>query len=68
MLIVERSMDDRWLSNAFVVGDDNSRRVLLLATAYQRYRQLVERMAQGAVTVTGPFANCAVSISTVATV
>jgi PAS domain S-box-containing protein len=39
--------------DAFVVGDDNSRRVLLLATAYQRYRQLVERMAQGAVTVTG---------------
>jgi PAS domain-containing protein len=39
--------------DAFVVGDDNSRRVLLLATAYQRYRQLVERMTQGAVTVTG---------------
>jgi PAS domain-containing protein len=39
--------------DAFVVGDDNNRRVLLLATAYQRYRQLVERMAQGAVTVTG---------------
>lgn len=39
--------------DAFVVGeDDNNRRVLLLATAYQRYRQLVERMAQGAVTVT----------------
>ena len=39
--------------DAFVVGNENSRRVLLLATAYQRYRQLVERMAQGAVTVTG---------------
>jgi PAS domain S-box-containing protein len=38
--------------DAFVVGDDNNRRVLLLATAYQRYRQLVERMDQGAVTVT----------------
>jgi PAS domain S-box-containing protein len=39
--------------DAFVVGeDDGNRRVLLLATAYQRYRQLVERMAQGAVTVT----------------
>lgn len=39
--------------DAFVVGeDDSNRRVLLLATAYQRYRQLVERMAQGAVTVT----------------
>jgi PAS domain S-box-containing protein len=38
--------------DAFVVGNENSRRVLLLATAYQRYRQLVERMAQGAVTVT----------------
>ncbi len=39
--------------DAFVVGaEDGNRRVLLLATAYQRYRQLVERMAQGAVTVT----------------
>jgi len=38
--------------DAFVVGTDNNRRVLLLATAYQRYRQLVERMQQGAVTVT----------------
>jgi len=38
--------------DAFVVGNENNRRVLLLATAYQRYRQLVERMAQGAVTVT----------------
>ena len=37
--------------DAFVVGQDNNRRVLLLATAYQRYRQLVERMQQGAVTV-----------------
>lgn len=39
--------------DAFVVGNESNRRVLLLATAYQRYRQLVERMAQGAVTVTG---------------
>jgi PAS domain S-box-containing protein len=38
--------------DAFVVGNESNRRVLLLATAYQRYRQLVERMAQGAVTVT----------------
>ncbi len=38
--------------DAFVVGsDDNNRRVLLLANAYQRYRQLVERMQQGAVTL-----------------
>ena len=37
--------------DAFVVGKDNERRVLLLANAYQRYRQLVERMQQGAVTV-----------------
>jgi PAS domain-containing protein len=38
--------------DAFVVGqgEDNSR-VLLLAGAYQRYRQVVERMQQGAVTV-----------------
>ena len=39
--------------DAFVVGEENNQRVLLLATAYQRYRQLVERMQQGAVTVTG---------------
>jgi len=39
--------------DAFVVGNESNRRVLLLATAYQRYRQLVERMAQGAVTVSG---------------
>jgi len=38
--------------DAFVVGDDSNRRVLLLANAYQRYRQLVERMSQGAVTLT----------------
>jgi PAS domain S-box-containing protein len=38
--------------DAFVVGNDHNRRVLLLANAYQRYRQLVERMQQGAVTVT----------------
>jgi two-component system, OmpR family, phosphate regulon sensor histidine kinase PhoR len=37
--------------DAFVVGDDNNRRVLLLANAYQRYRQVVERMTQGAITV-----------------
>ena len=38
--------------DAFVVGDgENSRKVLLLAGAYQRYRQVVERMQQGAVTV-----------------
>jgi PAS domain S-box-containing protein len=38
--------------DAFVVGTDSNRRVLLLANAYQRYRQLVERMQQGAVTLT----------------
>lgn len=37
--------------DAFVVGKDDNRRVLLLANAYQRYRQLVERMEQGAVTL-----------------
>jgi len=37
--------------DAFVVGKDNNRKVLLLANAYQRYRQLVEQMAQGAITV-----------------
>lgn len=37
--------------DAFVIGRDDNRRVLLLANAYQRYRQLVERMDQGAVTV-----------------
>jgi PAS domain S-box-containing protein len=37
---------------AFVVGPGGSGRVLLLANAYQRYRQLVERMQQGAVTAT----------------
>jgi hypothetical protein len=38
--------------DAFVVGQgEDSRRVLLLAGAYQRYRQVVERMQQGAVTV-----------------
>jgi PAS domain S-box-containing protein len=37
--------------DAFVVGRDNNRKVLLLANAYQRYRQLVERMQQGAITV-----------------
>jgi len=39
--------------DAFVIGRDDNRRVLLLANAYQRYRQLVERMSQGAVTSTG---------------
>jgi PAS domain S-box-containing protein len=38
--------------DAFVVGKENNQRVLLLANAYQRYRQLVERMQQGAVTLT----------------
>lgn len=38
--------------DAFVVGNSNNRRVLLLVNAYQRYRQLVERMQQGAMTVT----------------
>ena len=38
--------------DAFVVGEgESNRRVLLLAGAYQRYRQVVERMHQGAVTV-----------------
>ncbi len=37
--------------DAFVVGKDNNRKVLLLANAYQRYRQVVERMPQGAITV-----------------
>jgi PAS domain S-box-containing protein len=38
--------------DAFVVGTgERDKRVLLLAGAYQRYRQLVERMAQGALTV-----------------
>ena len=37
--------------DALVIGGDDARRVLLLANAYQRYRQLVERMQQGAVTV-----------------
>ncbi|HET7362647.1 MAG TPA: PAS domain-containing protein [Burkholderiales bacterium] len=37
--------------DAFVVGrEDGNRKVLLLANAYQRYRQLVEKMHQGAVT------------------
>lgn len=38
--------------DAFVVGPAGNNRVLLLANAYQRYRQLVERMQQGAVTAT----------------
>jgi PAS domain-containing protein len=38
--------------DAFVVGSTGNARVLLLANAYQRYRQLVERMQQGAVTAT----------------
>jgi len=36
--------------DAFVIGPAGNSRVLLLANAYQRYRQLVERMQQGAVT------------------
>jgi len=37
--------------DAFLVGrDDKEKRVLLLAGAYTRYRQLVEQMQQGAVT------------------
>ena len=38
--------------DAFVVGPGGDSRVLLLANAYQRYRQLVERMQQGAITAT----------------
>ena len=38
--------------DAFVIGPGGGGRVLLLANAYQRYRQLVERMSQGAVTAT----------------
>ena len=38
--------------DAFVVGPGGDGRVLLLANAYQRYRQLVERMQQGAITAT----------------
>jgi len=38
--------------DAFVVGPtDDSKRVLMLSGAYARYRQLVEEMEQGAVTV-----------------
>src|SRR5262249_29177293 len=38
--------------DAFVVGPtDDSKRILLLSGAYARYRQLVEEMQQGAVTV-----------------
>lgn len=37
--------------DAFLVGkNDKEKRVLLLAGAYQRYRQLVEQMQQGAIT------------------
>jgi PAS domain S-box-containing protein len=39
--------------DAFVVGpSDDAKRVLMLSGAYARYRQLVEDMQQGAVTVT----------------
>jgi PAS domain S-box-containing protein len=38
--------------DAFVVAPGGNSRVLLLANAYQRYRQLVEKMRQGAVTAT----------------
>ena len=38
--------------DAFVIGkNEDDRRVLLLANAYQRYRYIVDRMEQGAVTV-----------------
>ncbi len=47
---VRRAISDGEV-DAFVVGKDNNRKVLLLANAYQRYRQLVERMPQGAITV-----------------
>ena len=36
--------------DAFVVGPQGNARVLLLANAYQRYRQVVERMQQGVLT------------------
>jgi PAS domain S-box-containing protein len=58
----------RALSNgevdAVVVGpDDDSKRVLLMSGAYARYRQIVEKMDQGAVTLSGSgeilFANAA---------
>src|SRR5438045_177139 len=58
----------RALSNgevdAVVVGaNDHSKRVLLMSGAYARYRQIVEKMDQGAVTLTGSgeilFANAA---------
>jgi PAS domain S-box-containing protein len=38
--------------DAFFVAPGGNSRVLLLANAYQRYRQLVEKMRQGAVTAT----------------
>jgi PAS domain S-box-containing protein len=38
--------------DAFVIAAGGNSRVLLLANAYQRYRQLVEKMHQGAVTAT----------------
>ena len=38
--------------DAFVIGPGGNGRVLLLANAYQRYRQVVERMQQGVVTAT----------------
>jgi PAS domain-containing protein len=38
--------------DAFVIGPGGNGRVLLLANAYQRYRQMVERMQQGALTAT----------------
>ena len=44
--------------DAFVVGPtEDSKRVLMLSGAYSRYRQLVEDMQQGAVTVTGTKGN-----------
>ncbi len=38
--------------DAVVVGKDDDKRVLLMSGAYARYRQIVEDMIQGAVTVT----------------
>ena len=39
--------------DAFVVGPDTNKQVLLLTDAYAHYRQLVEDMRQGAVTLSG---------------
>jgi PAS domain S-box-containing protein len=39
--------------DAFVVGPETNKQVLLLTDAYSRYRQLVEEMREGAVTLSG---------------